>query len=134
MPSITDVVGEVCAKLDGCLAVGVIDLGSGMILGIYHIVPHFTQAYLDAVAAAAIDMFRGKTVRRVEQSLSEAYGVEIKDSFEEIFISSSRVYHFMVVIKEKGAVVIVVTKKTVNQGMGWAVLRSNLKLIETALP
>jgi len=134
MPSITDVVREVGAKLDGCLAVGVIDLGSGMILGIYHIVPHFTQAYLDAVAAAAVDMFRGKTVRRVEQTLSEAHGIEIKDSFEEIFISSSRVYHFMVVIKEKGAIVIVVTKKTVNQGMGWAVLRSNLKSIETVLP
>jgi hypothetical protein len=134
MPSIDDVVREVGAKLDGCLAVGVIDLDSGMILGIHHIVPHFTQAYLDAVAAAVVDMFRGKTVRRVEQILSEAHGIEIKDSFEEIFISSSRVYHFMVVIKEKGAVVIVVTKKTVSQGMGWAVLRSNLKSIETVLP
>jgi hypothetical protein len=40
----------------------------------------------------------------------------------------------MVVIKEKGAAVVMVTKKTVNQGMGWAALRASLAGIKGTLP
>jgi hypothetical protein len=97
-------------------------------------VPYFTQAYLDAVAAAAVEMFRGKNVRRVEELLSTQRGTAVKDSFEEIFISSPKVYHFMATIKDKESVVVMITKKTVNQGMGWASLRTNLNSIKSTLP
>jgi hypothetical protein len=134
MASTTDVCKQVHDKVDDCLAVGVVDLGSGMLMGVFHAVPHFTQAYLDAVAAAAVDMFRGKTVRRVEELLSNARGKEVKDSFEEIFISSPHTYHFMAIIKSKSAAVVMVTKKTANQGLGWAFLRNNMKALEASLP
>jgi hypothetical protein len=121
-------------KVDDCLAVGVVDLNTGMLMGVHHSVPYFTQAYLDAVAAAAVEMFRGKNVRRVEELLSGQRGEAIKDSFEEIFISSPKVFHFMATVKDKGAVVVMVTKKTVNQGMGWAAIRNNLAAIKGTLP
>jgi hypothetical protein len=129
---------EICKtlveKVDDCLAVGVVDLNTGMMMGVHHSVPHFTQAYLDAVAAAAVEMFRGKNVRRVEELLSNQRGEEIKDSFEEVFISSPKTFHFMMVLREKGAVVVMVTKKTTNQGLGWAALRNNLDGIRGTLP
>lgn len=134
MASTTEVCRTVLEKVDDCLAVGVVDLNTGMLMGVYHSVPYFTQAYLDAVAAAAVEMFRGKNVRRVEEMLSQQRGEAIKDSFEEIFISSPKVFHFMATIKEKGAVVVMVTKKTVNQGMGWAAVRTNLNAIKGTLP
>lgn len=134
MASTTDICKGVLEKVDDCLAVGVVDLNTGMLMGVYHSVPYFTQAYLDAVAAAAVEMFRGKNVRRVEEMLSQQRGEAIKDSFEEIFISSPRVFHFMATIKDKGAVVVMVTKKTVNQGMGWAAIRTNLNAIKGTLP
>ncbi len=121
-------------SVDDCVAVGVVDLNTGMLMGVHHSVPHFTQAYLDAVAAAAVDMFRGKNVRRVEELISKQRGEEVKDSFEEIFISSPGVYHFMKTIREKEAVVVMVTKKTTNQGMGWSALRNGLRLIQDTLP
>ena len=121
-------------KVDDCLAVGVVDLNTGMLLGVHHTVPYFTQAYLDAVAAAAVEMFRGKNVRRIEELLSQQRGEPIKDSFEEIFISSPKVFHFMATIKDKGAVVVMVTKKSVNQGMGWAAIRNNMNVIKGTLP
>ncbi len=105
-----------------------------MLMGVHHSVAYFTQAYLDAVAAAAVEMFRGKNVRRVEELISQQRGEQIKDSFEEIFISSPKVFHFMATIKDKGAVVVMVTKKTVNQGMGWAAVRNNLNAIKATLP
>jgi hypothetical protein len=134
MASTTDVCKQVHDKVDDCVAVGVVDLNTGMLLGVHHSVPHFTQAYLDAVAAAAVEMFRGKNVRRVEELLSQQRGEPVKDSFEEIFISSPKVFHFMATIKEKGAVVVMITKKTVNQGMGWAAIRISLNAIKGTLP
>ncbi len=134
MASTQETCKSVVDKVDDCLAVGVVDLNTGMLMGVHHTVPYFTQAYLDAVAAAAVEMFRGKTVRRVEELLSGQRGETIKDSFEEVFISSPKTFHFMVVIREKGAVVVMVTKKTVNQGMGWAALRNSLASIRGTLP
>ena len=134
MASTTEVCKLVHEKVDDCLAVGVVDLNTGMLMGVHHSVPYFTQAYLDAVAAAAVEMFRGKNVRRVEELLSGQRGEAIKDSFEEIFISSPKVFHFMATVKDKGAVVVMVTKKTVNQGMGWAAVRNNLNAIKGTLP
>jgi hypothetical protein len=134
MASTTEVCRTILEKVDDCLAVGVVDLNTGMLMGVYHSVPYFTQAYLDAVAAAAVEMFRGKNVRRVEEMLSQQRGEVIKDSFEEIFVSSPKVFHFMATIKDKGAVVVMVTKKTVNQGMGWAAIRTNLGSIKGTLP
>ena len=121
-------------KVDDCLAVGVVDLNTGMLMGVHHVVPYFTQAYLDAVAAAAVEMFRGKTVRRIEELLSAQRGEQLKDSFEEVFISSPKTFHFMTVIKDKGAVVVMITKKSTNQGMGWAALRSSLAAGKATLP
>jgi len=134
MASTTEVCKMLVDKVDDCLACGVVDLNTGMLMGVHHTVPYFTQAYLDAVAAAAVEMFRGKNVRRVEELLSGQRGEPIKDSFEEIFISSPKVFHFMATIKDKGAVVVMVTKRTVNQGMGWAAIRNNLNAIKGTLP
>lgn len=134
MASTQDMCRQVLEKVDDCLAVGVVDLNTGMLMGVHHAVPYFTQAYLDAVAAAAVEMFRGRSVRRIEEMLSAQRGEPIKDSFEEVFISSARVYHFMAVIKDKGAVVVMVTKKSTNQGTGWAALRLNLEALKKTLP
>jgi hypothetical protein len=134
MASTQEVCRQVLEKVDDCLAVGVVDLNTGMLMGVHHTVPYFTQAYLDAVAAAAVDMFRGKNVRRVEELLSAQRGEEMKDTFEEVFISSIKVFHFMTVIKDKSAVVVMVTKKSANQGMGWAALRNNTEAIRASLP
>jgi hypothetical protein len=134
MASTQEICKTTLEKVDDCLAVGVVDLNTGMLMGVHHTVPYFTQAYLDAVAAAAVEMFRGKTVRRVEELLSSNRGDSVKDSFEEVFVSSPKTFHFMTVIKDKGAVVVMVTKKTVNQGMGWAALRNSLTAIKATLP
>ena len=134
MATTQEICKTILEKVDDCLAVGVVDLGTGMLMGVHHTVPYFTQAYLDEVAAAAVEMFRGKNVRRVEEMLGQQRGEPVKDSFEEVFVSSSKVFHFMAVVKDKGAVVVMVTKKTVNQGMGWAAVRNNLNAVKATLP
>lgn len=134
MATTTEVCRQVQEKVEDALAVGVVDLNTGLLMGFHHNVPYFTQPYLDAVAAAAVEMFRGKNVRRVEELLGATRGEKITDSIEEIFLSSQRVFHFMSTIADKSAVVVMVTRKTTNQGMGWAMLRANLDIIRKTLP
>ncbi len=134
MANLNQVCQDIVSDVMDSVACGVVDLNTGMLMGIHHTVPYFTQSYLDAVAAAAVDMFRGRSVRRVEQLLSKHRGTPIQDSFNEIFISSTSVFHFMKIIPEKGAVVVLITKKTTNQGMGWAGLRGGLSEVTDALP
>lgn len=134
MSSVNQVCAAVVDDLTDALACGVIDLNTGMLMGVHHTVSYFTQSYLDAVAAAAVDMFRGKNVQRVEKLISKHRGEEIRDAFEEIFISSKAVFHFMKLVPEKSAVVVLVTRKTTNQGMGWSTLRLAIGDIADALP
>lgn len=134
MANLNSVCESIVDDVPDAVACGVVDLDTGMLMGIHHKVSYFTQSYLDAVAAAAVDMFRGKNVRRVERLLSKHRGQEITDAFEEIFISSPAVYHFMKSIPSKSAVVVLVTRKSTNQGMGWSSLRVAIDDIIAALP
>ncbi len=90
--------------------------------------------YVHAIAAASVEMFSGRTVKRIEQLLSSMSGTPVQESFEEIFIASPRVFHFMKLIREKQAIAVLVTRKSVSQGMGWASLRNAVPDILTTLP
>jgi hypothetical protein len=132
--TVTDVCRKVVDNINDGLACAIVDVNTGMLLGIHHLVPRFTTDYLDAVAAAAVEMFSGRTVKRIEQLLSSMSGVPVQESFEEIFTSSPRVFHFMKLIREKQVIIILVTRKSVSQGMGWASLRNSVADFITALP
>ncbi|PIE33347.1 hypothetical protein CSA56_12310 [candidate division KSB3 bacterium] len=134
MANLNEICQAIVSDVQDGLACGVVDLNTGMLMGVHHTIPYFTQSYLDAIAAAAVELIRGRTVRRVEELMTKHRGSEVKDAFEEIFISSKTVFHFMALIKEKQSLVVLVTKKTASQGLGWVSLRGALKDISAALP
>ena len=130
---------EVCASIvndvDEALAAAVVDLHSGLLLGVAHNVPYFTQTYLDAVAAAAVDMFRGKSVRNIEKLISGMRGAEPHPLIQEVQFVTEKTYHFLTIVPNKpNAMAMLVTSKRANMGMGWASLRSKLPEIEPFCP
>ncbi|MBK03445.1 MAG: hypothetical protein CL920_19515 [Deltaproteobacteria bacterium] len=133
MADLNPVCREVVDDVSDALAFGVVDLSSGMLLAAHHNVHYFTQSYLDAVAAAAVDMFRGKNVRRVEQLLSKHRGSTIQNTLQEVFTRTDSTFHFMKVIQARNVVVVLVTRTTTNQGMGWSGLRMACTDIEEAM-
>lgn len=135
MASINDVCKEIIGSVDGSLGCGVIDLSSGLLLGVAHNVPYFTQSYLDAVAAAAVDMLRGKTVKAVESLLSNTRGKKMENSIKEIQMTTEATYHFIATIPEKpNAAVVLITSKKTNLGMGWAGVKGNLPKLSPLCP
>ena len=135
MASINDVCREIVENTDDALAATVVDLNTGLMLGAYHNVPYFTASYLDAVAAAAVDMFRGKGVTNVEKRLSQTRGEEVTNSIQEIQMTTTKTYHFMSIIPNKqNSLAVLVTGKKANLGMGWACLRGAIPDLEPMCP
>ena len=135
MGKIDDAVKEVVEKVDGSSACGVVDLDTGMLLGV-HNAAQYTQTLNEVVAAAAMDLFRGPNVGRVEQMVRSHRGVPENGEhyFREIHVTSEHNYHFMKTIKGGKAVIVLVTKKTTNIGMGWAMLKSVIPTVEPLVP
>jgi hypothetical protein len=135
MANLDEITREVVTSVDGALGCAVVDLSSGLLLSVSHNVPYFTQTYLEAVAAAAVDMFRGKNVQAVESLLTNQRGKTLENSVQEMQMTTPATLHFMAIVPDKpnGLVVLITSKKT-NQGMGWAQLRKSLSSIAPLVP
>ena len=135
MGKIDDSCKEAVNKVEGAVACGVVDLDTGMLLGIFNSA-QYTQTLNEVVAAACMDLFRGSNIARVEQMVRAHRGVpeDGKHYFQEMHITSEHNYHFAKVIRGGRAVIMLVTKKTTNIGMGWAMLKSVLPTIEPLVP
>ncbi|MBL1353491.1 MAG: hypothetical protein COA61_009235 [Zetaproteobacteria bacterium] len=133
--SLNDTLKNVVNNVSGALGCGVVDLQSGMLLGAHHSVPYFTQSFLDAVGAAAVDMMRGRNVNAVQKMMAAQRGVEQVSGFTEIQMTSENTYHFVAEVPGKpNALVILITSKQTNLGMGWAGLRQALPEIAPKCP
>lgn len=132
MASLNDICKEVLSEVDGAVACSVVDLNNGLMLASAHNVPYFSQTYIDAVAAASVEMFRGKNISAVEKLLAAQRGHAVEKSTQEIQMTTAGTYHFMSVVPGKvdSLMVLVTTRKT-NLGMGWAALR---RAMATAAP
>jgi hypothetical protein len=135
MGKIDDACRDVVSKVDGAVAAGVVDLDTGMLLGV-HNNAQYTQTLNEIVAAACMDLFRGANVARVESMVRQHRGIPENGEhyFQEIQITSDNNFHFAKVLKKGKAVVMLVTKKTTNLGMGWAQLKSVIPTLEPLIP
>jgi len=135
MASINDVCKDIIDNIDGALGAAVVDVHSGLLLGSYHNVPYFTNSFLDSVAAAAVDMFRGRRVSNIEKRLGQIRDDDTRNAILEIQMTTSRTFHFMAIIPGKpDALAILITDKDVNLGLGWSGLRSALPELAQMCP
>jgi len=135
MGKIDDTLKTVVNKVEGAVACGVVDLDSGMLLGI-HNSANYTQSLNELVAGATMDMFRGPNISRIEQAVRAHRGEPENGEhyFDEIHVTSAHNFHFAKAIKGSRYVVMLVTRKTTNLGMGWASLRAVIPTLEPLLP
>ncbi len=133
--SLNNVLRNILEDVEGALGCGVVDLNTGLILGACHNVPYFTQSYLDAVGAAAVDMLRGRNVSAVYKMLAAQRGDGTIGRFYEIQMTSDNTYHFLATVEGKpDALMVLVTSKRTNLGMGWSALRGAMADIAPLCP
>ena len=118
-----------------CLATGVVDLSSGMLLGVRTVDSH-PQEVLDLVAAATGDMFQGQNVSAIESMFKRARGVKEDEHhyFQEIIVNSDNLIHvFQRCKKNENMVMVSVCRISANLGMVITRARMALPKVEAAL-
>ncbi|WP_372987331.1 hypothetical protein [Marinobacter sp.] len=135
MSNLNEICQNMVNEVGDALGAAVVDLESGLLLTVAHNVPYFTQSYLDAVAAAAVDMFRGKTVNTVEKLIASQRGTDVHRLVQEVQMTTEKTYHFMSIVPGKpNALMVLITGKKANLGMGWAALRGALPKVSPLCP
>ncbi|MFC6012139.1 hypothetical protein [Nocardia lasii] len=116
------------AEVPDCLATGIIDMSTGMLLSVETVDNHPPEV-LDLLAAATLDLFQGRNVVMIEDIWKERRGVRSDDHyFQEILVNSDNLTHlFLRAESRDDMVVVVVCRKTVNVGMLFAQSRRVLK-------
>lgn len=130
---------KICAEVvdsqpDG-LGCGVIDLESGLLIGVSHIATDLPEALLDTMAASVVEMLRGRAVSMVEDMFAQYSGGKRKRLVEGLQMTTDRAHIFMAVVQDRpGYVVALVAGKRATLGSGWASLRGAMPRIQPYCP
>ncbi len=111
-----------------CVASGVVDMATGMLLS-YETIDNHPPEVLDLLAGATLDLFQGRTVVMIEDVFKERRGTQSDTHFfQEILVNSENLTHLFVRLTEQQDVVaVVVCRKSVNVGMLFAQVRRVVK-------
>ncbi|MFR9795322.1 hypothetical protein ACL02U_05340 [Streptomyces sp. MS06] len=122
---VTSLVKSLRTEAPDCVASGVVDMATGMLLA-YETVDSHPPEVLDLLAGATLDLFQGRTVLMIEDLWKERRQQNGHDGhfFQEILVNSENVTHLFVRMNEQQDVVaVVVCRKSVNVGMLFAQVR-----------
>jgi hypothetical protein len=125
----------VVAQVNGAVACAVVDLDSGFVLGMFSataLSPELTEV----MARATLQMLRGPEVVTIEREMRKLRGSKETGEhyFQELQLTSQHSLHFAVVLKDGRAVMMLVTSRSTNLGLGWAQLRAAIPRIEALVP
>ena len=102
-----------------CVAVGFVDMSTGMLLAVRTVDSH-PQEVLDLVAAATADLFQGKSVSAIEKLFrrTRGQGEDGRHYFHEIIVMSENLLHvFQRSRKNSNHAAVFVTRANANIGM-----------------
>lgn len=134
MSSLDNAIAGVQKAVPECVAVGFVDIKTGMLLGMKTVDSH-PREVLDLVAAATGDLFQGSNVAAIEQMFKKTRGV--KDDghhyFQEIIVLSDNLIHvFLRCKKNEDMVLTCVCRGSANLGMVLSKARVALPNVEAA--
>ncbi|MEM9458614.1 MAG: hypothetical protein AAGF11_30845 [Myxococcota bacterium] len=133
--SIDSVLREAQRTIPECIASGVIDLNSGMLLAVKTVDSH-PQEVLDMLAAATGDLFQGDNVVSIERTFKRIRGVSDDDHhyFQEIVIFSDNLLHVFQRCKRRtDTIFVTVCRKKANVGMVLVRARGLIDSIERSI-
>ena len=135
MSRLDDVLQRAMSNVPECVAAGLVDLASGMILSIKTVDSHPSEVF-DFLAAATADLFQGPNVVAIEQLFKKSRGIsETIDQhyFQEIIVNSDNLIHVFIRGKKQQQIVCFVCRKGANLGMVITKARAGVPEIENAI-
>ncbi|MFO0571420.1 MAG: hypothetical protein U0263_37670 [Polyangiaceae bacterium] len=126
---------QVQQSVPECVAVGFVDIKTGMLLGIKTVDSH-PQEVIDLVAAATGDLFQGNNVSTIESMFKKIRGVPDNNHhyFQEIIVLSDNLIHvFQRCKRNEDLVLCTVCRVSANLGMVLTKARMSLPKVEAAV-
>jgi hypothetical protein len=133
--SLDSALSKVQTSVPQCVAVGVVDLTTGMLLGVKTVDSHPAEV-LDLVAAATGDLFQGDNVSAIEQTFRRVRGQRDDGAhyFREIVIFSENLLHiFQRCARNENIILTCVCRKNANLGMALVKARGELENVERSI-
>ena len=133
--SLDTVLNKIQQTVPECLAVGYVDMTTGMLLGVRTLDSHPAEV-LELVAAATADLFQGSNVTAIESMFKKSRGLADDDHhyFQEIIVMSDNLLHiFLRGSKYDNQVLTIVCRKSANLGMAVSKSRLAVKDVEAAV-
>ena len=127
-------VADAVKAVPEAVACGVVDMSTGMLLGVKTVDSH-PQEVLDLVAAATGDLFQGSNVSSIERLFKQARGMTDDKThyFQEIVVLSTNLIHvFKRAPNNADQVSIIVCRASANLGMVLTKFRQAAAKIEAA--
>lgn len=121
-PALSEACRGLMAAIDAAVACTIVALDSGALIG-HHQTSALAEPVGPILAAATHALFAGPALTQLAALKVGPTGVEIT---QEAQITGARHYLFARVLPDGRSAVALLTRKTINIGMGWALLRSNL--------
>ncbi|NVB36690.1 hypothetical protein G6O69_02525 [Pseudenhygromyxa sp. WMMC2535] len=123
--SVESILTKAMGEIPKSVAAGVVDMSTGMLLGVKTVDSH-PQEILDLVAAATRDLFEGDNISTIESTFKRMRGVTTSERyFKEIIVVSTNLIHiFARLTRSQSAVTVVVCRFDTNIGMALMKMRS----------
>ena len=133
MIRLDDLCEETVRQVRGCLGCAVVDLETGLPLAMEVVSGSLlTEGAMETMAVASVDYFRSRTIWQLELEVSGGAGEAAESFVREIQTTTADTCHFMSVVPEwENTLLILITDKTANLGMGWVSMRQTLDRIRT---
>jgi hypothetical protein len=131
---IGDAVRDFRQQVPECIAAGMVDMSTGMLLAMESVENHPTEV-IDLMAASTFDLFQGRNVVMIEDFFNKQRGVTpTRHYFQEILVNSDNLVHlFMRCDANQDIVATVVCRNQVNVGMLFAQARMVMKYLNSSL-
>jgi predicted regulator of Ras-like GTPase activity (Roadblock/LC7/MglB family) len=133
--SLENILKKVQITVPECLAAGVVDMETGMLLSIRTVDSHPSEV-MDLLAAATGELFQGENVTAIENAFKRIRGVKEDGHhyFQEIVIFSDNLLHlFQRCRKNVNVVLVTVCRKKANLGMVMVKGRSMLEEVDRTI-
>lgn len=123
--SVETILTKTMKDVPKAVAAGVVDMGTGMLLGVKTVDSH-PQEVLDLVAAATKDLFEGDNVTQIEDTFKRVRGVTTDERyFKEIVVMSTNLVHVFARLKQhQSTVITVVCRSDTNLGLALVKMRA----------
>jgi hypothetical protein len=125
---VTELVKVLHRDVPECLAAGIVDLSTGMLLCLETVESH-PQEVVELVGAATFDLFQGRNVVTIENHFKlRRNDTRERHYFQEILVNSDNLTHlFMRTASNPDLVISVASPRSVNLGMMFAQTRRVLR-------